>query len=54
MDLEKVRLVVKNLESLVRILKEELEQEQDPPIVDEYDSITPFDEDYDEVYVDEI
>lgn len=51
MDLEKVKLIVKNMESLVRILKEELEEF---PVPNDLEVITPLDGDYDEVYVDEI
>jgi hypothetical protein len=47
MDIEKVKLIVKNMESLVRILKEELEE---PQILEENGVITPIEEDYDEVY----
>lgn len=49
MDVEKIKLIVKNMESLVTILKKELEQ-----VPDETDDdlvVTPMEENYDEVYV---
>ncbi len=52
MDLEKVKLIVKNMESLVNILKQEIEQ--GTPVFDDHDLVTPLEEDYDEVYVDEV
>lgn len=50
MDVEKVKLIVKNMESLVRILTKELNDDS----FEHNDLITPLEEDYEEVYVDEI
>ena len=52
MDLEKVKLIIKNMESLITILKQEIEPYT--PMFDDQDLVTPLEEDYDEVYVDEI
>jgi hypothetical protein len=55
MDVEKVKLIVKNLESLVRCLKEELYTQEQPDYVEIPETIFPiegnFDQDYDEVFV---
>ena len=48
MDVEKVKLIVNHLESLIRILKDEL---YDLEVEDNYSTTVPFDEDsVDEVY----
>ena len=53
MDVEKIKLIINNMECLVRCLKEEI-SEQKVEVV-EYDKfITPYNyDDYDEVYSDE-
>jgi hypothetical protein len=55
MDVEKVKLIVKNLESLVRCLKEELYMQEQPDYVEIPETIFPSDEnfyeDYDEVFL---
>lgn len=55
MDVEKVKLIIKNLESLVRCLKEELHTQDQPDYVEMSETIFPseenFYEDYDEVFV---
>jgi hypothetical protein len=50
MDKEKVRMIVRNMELLVQSLKHEIEE---PPMqisMDEDSMVTPFTEDYDEVF----
>ncbi len=51
MNKEKVKLIVRNLELLVQSLKEELEVEDKPDY--NYEDITPYIEDYDEVFYDD-
>ena len=52
MDREKLKLIVRNLESLVECLKSEIEPE--PKIKDShYEEIKNFLNDYDEVFYDE-
>jgi hypothetical protein len=53
MDVEKIKLIVNNMECLVRCLKEEISEQKVE--VMEYDKfITPYNyNDYDEVYSDE-
>lgn len=48
MNREKLKLIVKNMELLVQSLKDELELEEKPEY--NYESITPYIEDYDEVF----
>lgn len=50
MDREKIRLIVRNLESLVECLKAEIEPETNHPV---YKEIKTFLNDYDEVFYDE-
>jgi hypothetical protein len=54
MDVEKVKLIVKNLESLVRCLKEELYSQEQPDYSEMPETIFPSEEnsyeDYDEVF----
>ena len=50
MDQEKLKLIVKNLESLVNCLKSELESDEKLP---QYEEIAPYLEDYDEVFYDD-
>lgn len=53
MDVEKVKLIVKNMESLLRCLQEEIYTQEKPEnYVESSSRITPYDEsDYDEVYL---
>ncbi len=57
MDKEKLKLIVKNLESLVNCLKEELQvedlQEDENKQELNYQEIAPYIEDYDEVFYEE-
>jgi len=46
MDKEKIRLIVRNLESLVNCLKEELDSDQDS-YKPNYEEIAPYIKDYD-------
>jgi len=48
MNQEKLKLIVKNLESLVNCLKSELEFDEKSNL--NYEQITPYLEDYDEVF----
>lgn len=50
MDREKLKLIVRNLESLVECLKVEIESEVKDPV---YEEIKTFLTDYDEVFYDE-
>ena len=50
MDREKVRLIVRNMELLVNSLKQELEGVPEEILTEEDAMVTPFTEDYDEVY----
>jgi hypothetical protein len=50
MDRERVKLIVKNMELLVRSLKQELETIPDEIITKENVSIGPYEGDYDEVF----
>jgi hypothetical protein len=50
MDKEKLRLIVRNLESLVECLKEEIGSDVKDP---QYEEIKNFLNDYDEVFYDE-
>lgn len=50
MDRERVKLIVKNMELLVRSLKQELEEIPDEITTKENVSIGPYEEDYDEVF----
>jgi hypothetical protein len=53
MDVEKIKLIINNMECLVRCLKEEIANKELPNV--EYENfIAPYDDnDYDEVYLDE-
>ena len=51
MDKERLRLIVKNLESLVNCLKQELESDNGKDL--NYEEIAPYIEDYDEVFYDD-
>jgi hypothetical protein len=54
MDREKIKLIVRNLESLVECLKAEIEPEIENEVKDPvYDEIKTFLTDYDEVFYDE-
>jgi len=54
MDREKLKLIVRNLESLVECLKAEIEPETETDIKDpQYEEIKNFLNDYDEVFYDE-
>ena len=54
MDKEKIKLIVKNLESLVECLKAEIEPETETEVKDPvYEEIKNFLNDYDEVFYDE-
>jgi hypothetical protein len=48
MDKEKLKLIIRNLESLVNCLKEEVYSDEDSYI--NYEDIAPYIEDYDEIY----
>lgn len=50
MDREKIKLIVRNLESLVNCLKEEIDSDIKEP---NYEEIKNFLTDYDEVFYDE-
>ena len=50
MDREKLKLIVKNLESLVECLKEEIGSDVKDPL---YEEVKNFLTDYDEVFYDE-
>ena len=50
MDREKIKLIVKNLESLVECLKKEIDFEVKDP---QYEEVKNFLDDYDEVFYDE-
>ena len=53
MDREKLKLIVKNLESLVECLKSEINSEVDTyEAVSTYDQISNYITDYDEVFYD--
>ena len=54
MDTEKLKIIVRNLESLVECLKAEIEPETEPEVKDPvYEEIKTFLTDYDEVFYDE-
>jgi hypothetical protein len=54
MDQEKLKLIVRNLESLVECLKSEIYSEVDSYRKEpQYEEIAPFIEDYDEVFYDD-
>ncbi len=54
MDQEKLKLIVKNLESLVECLKSEIYSDVDSYKQEpRYEEIAPFIEDYDEVFYDD-
>lgn len=50
MDVEKVKLIVKNMELLVLSLKSELNSVPAEILTEVDAAVTPFDENYDEVY----
>jgi hypothetical protein len=50
MDREKIKLIVRNLETLVECLKKELDFEVKDP---QYEEVKNFLDDYDEVFYDE-
>ena len=52
MDKERLKLIVKNLESLVNCLKEELQSDEDKQELN-YEEIAPYIQDYDEVFYDD-
>jgi hypothetical protein len=52
MDKEKLKLIIKNLESLVDCLKSEVYSDTDS-YKPQYDDIAPYIDDYDEVFYDE-
>lgn len=49
MDKEKIKLIVRNLESLVECLKSEIDFDEEP-YRPEYEDIVPHISDYDEVF----
>jgi hypothetical protein len=53
MDKEKLKLIVKNLESLVDCLKLEIYSDVDLYKHPQYEEIAPYVEDYDEVFYEE-
>ena len=53
MDKERLKLIVKNLESLVNCLKEELQSDDNKEEELSYEEIAPYIEDYDEVFYDD-
>jgi hypothetical protein len=52
MDKEKLKLIVRNLESLVNCLKQELQLEDETQELN-YKEIAPYIQDYDEVFYDD-
>jgi hypothetical protein len=50
MDTEKIKLIVKNMELLVHSLKQEINSAPQEVISDENSFITPYGDDYDEVF----
>jgi hypothetical protein len=52
MDKEKIKLIIKNLESLVECLKSEVYSDTDS-YKPQYEEVSPYIEDYDEVFYDE-
>jgi hypothetical protein len=50
MDIERIKLITKNLEALIRCLNEEIHSLDSSSLSTQ---ITPLEEDYDEVYADE-
>ncbi len=52
MDKEKIKLIIKNLESLVDCLKTEVYDDKDS-YKPQYEEIAPYIDDYDEVFFDE-
>jgi len=54
MDKEKIKLIIRNLESLVECLKSEVYSDVDSYKPDhQYEDIAPYIDDYDEVFYDE-
>ncbi len=54
MDRERIKLIVKNLESLVECLKSEINSDVDPYRPEpQYEEIAPYLNDYDEVFYDD-
>lgn len=54
MDKEKLKLIIKNLESLVDCLKSEIYSDIDSYKQEsQYEQIAPYIDDYDEIYVEE-
>ena len=54
MDREKLKLIIRNLESLIECLKTEIEPETETEVKDSvYEEIKTFLTDYDEVFYDE-
>ena len=53
MDKEKIKLIVKNLESLVEILKSEIYSDTDTYKPPQYEQISKHLTDYDEVFYDD-
>ncbi len=52
MDKEKLKLIIRNLESLVECLKSEVYSDEDS-YKPQYEEITPYIDDYDEVFYDD-
>ena len=53
MDKEKLKLIVQNLESLVECLKSELDSDVDEYTPPQYEEISRYISDYDEVFYDD-
>jgi len=53
MNTEKLRLIVKNLESLVNCLKEEIDSYDNPSQALQYEEVSNYLTDYDEVFYDD-
>ena len=54
MNQEKLKLIIKNLESLVDCLKSEVYSDEDTHVPQyQYEEIAPYIDDYDEVFYDE-
>jgi len=51
MDREKVRMIVRNMDLLVRSLREEIEGPPAKIVIEDDAIVTPYSEDYDEVYL---
>jgi len=53
MDKENLKLIVRNLESLVNCLKAELYSEDSQQLETKYEEVAPYITDYDEIFYDD-